>query len=170
MTRARLFTKDEENERPRRYKPLESLGRTRPRDVLGCLRRDWSTQNAGHTLCVVPQNLYEFWVVCTRPLANNGLGKSVAEAAAEVAKLKTIFTLLDDTPAVFPTWEQLVSTHAVLGKNAHDARLVAAMLVHGVTHLLTFNDADFRRFTAITVLIPTSVLAPPSPPAPPIVP
>ena len=26
----------------------------------------------GHTLCLVPQNLYEFWVVCTRPLANNG--------------------------------------------------------------------------------------------------
>lgn len=103
----------------------------------------------GHTLCVVPQNLYEFWVVCTRPLANNGLGKTAAEAATELARLKGLFTLLDDTPALYPTWEQLVTTNAVLGKNAHDARLVAAMLVHGVTHLLTFNDADFRRFSAM---------------------
>ena len=31
------------------------------------------------------------------------------------------------------------------GTNAYDARLAAAMLTHGVTHLLTFNAKDFRR-------------------------
>src|SRR4051812_5268635 len=77
-----------------------------------------------HTLCVVPQNLYEFWVVCTRPVASNGLGKWVVEAAVELAKVKPLFTLLDDTPVVLPEWEQLVVAQAVLGKNAHDARLV----------------------------------------------
>jgi len=123
-------------------------------------------RSQGYTLCVVPQNLYEFWAVCTRPLANNGLGKTAAEAAAELAKVKSLFTLLDDTPAILPAWEQLVTTYAVLGKNAHDARLVAAMLVHGVTHLLTFNDADFHRFTGITVLTPTAVLASVPPPVP----
>lgn len=117
----------------------------------------------GHTLCVVPQNLYEFWVVCTRPLANNGLGMSAVDASTAVANVRSVFTFLDDTPAIYPAWEQLVTTHAVVGKNAHDARLVAAMVVHGVTHLLTFNDADFRRFTAITVLTPAAVLAPPGP-------
>jgi len=123
----------------------------------------------GHSLCIVPQNLYEFWVVCTRPLASNGLGKSVAECTADIAGLKGLFALLDDTPALYPTWEQLVTANAVVGKNAHDARLVAAMQVHGITHLLTFNDADFRRFTAITVFTPTHVLAPTatSPPPPP---
>ena len=30
----------------------------------------------GHRLHVVPQNLYEFWVVATRPLNVNGLGKN----------------------------------------------------------------------------------------------
>lgn len=126
-----------------------------------------------HVLCLVPQNLYELWVICTRPVAANGLGKTATETATELAKLKTILTLLDDTPAILPAWEQLVTVNAVLGKNAHDARLVAAMLVHGVTHLLTFNDADFRRFTAITVLTPAAVLtsvAPPVPPSPPAVP
>lgn len=28
----------------------------------------------GCTLCVVPQNIYEFWVVATRPQAQNGFG------------------------------------------------------------------------------------------------
>jgi predicted nucleic acid-binding protein len=118
-------------------------------------------------LCVVPQNLYELWTICTRPVSANGLGKTAAEAATELANVKSLFTLLADTSAVLPAWEQLVTAYAVLGKNAHDARLVAAMVVHGVTHLLTFNDADFRRFTAITVLTPADVLAPPSPPATP---
>lgn len=127
----------------------------------------------GETLCLVPQNLYEFWSVCTRPLTANGLGKSVAEAVAELNNLKVLFTLLDDTPALYPMWERVVATHAVTGKNAHDARLVAAMLVHGLTHVLTFNDADFRRFTSIAVLTPAGVLASltaPLPPVPPIPP
>ncbi len=119
-------------------------------------------RSQGHSVCVVPQNLYEFWAVSTRPVANNGLGKSVAEASSELAKVKGLFTVLDDTPAILPAWEQLVAAHAVIGKNAHDARLVAAMLVHGVTHLLTFNGADFTRFTGVTVLEPAAV-APPAP-------
>lgn len=117
----------------------------------------------GHTVCIVPQNLYEFWVVCTRPKANNGLGKTATEAAGELANMKILFFLLDDTPALFPIWEQLVTANSVIGKNAHDARLVAAMMVHGITHLLTFNDADFRRFAGITILTPTQVLSAPVP-------
>jgi predicted nucleic acid-binding protein len=117
----------------------------------------------GHALCLVPQAVYEFWVVSTRPTNVNSLGRTAAEAAAEVAALRTRFILLDDTPAIFPVWEKLVTAHAVLGKNAHDARLVAAMLVHGVTHLLTFNDQDFRQFAAVTPLTPAAVLAAPVP-------
>ncbi len=33
----------------------------------------------GERLIVVPQNLYEFWAVATRPLSSNGLGLSVSE-------------------------------------------------------------------------------------------
>jgi len=48
--------------------------------------------------------------------------------------------------------------HRVAGKQAHDARLVAAMLVHGVTHLLTFNTNDFKRFSEIMVVNPQNVI------------
>jgi predicted nucleic acid-binding protein len=113
----------------------------------------------GHDLCLVPQNLYEFWAVSTRPVAANGRGKTPDEVAVEFAFLKTHFTILQDTPAILPEWEKLVTTYKVIGKPAHDARLVAAMLAHGVTHLLTFNDADFRRYAAITPVVPATAVA-----------
>lgn len=122
----------------------------------------------GYTLCVVPQNFYEVWVVGTRPVTANGLGWTAAEATTELASIRSGFTLLDDTPAVLPEWERLVAAYGVLGKKAHDARLVAAMHVHAVTRLLTFNDQDFRRYRGITVWTPADVLASvPVSPAPP---
>jgi len=112
----------------------------------------------GHELFVVPQVLYEFWVVCTRPVSVNGLGRSASEANAELDSLKTHFFLLDDVPALFAEWERIVLGMQVVGKNAHDARLVAAMRIHKLTHLLTFNEKDFQRF-GIGLLMPTVVAA-----------
>lgn len=111
----------------------------------------------GEILHIIPQNLIEYWAVATRPVDANGLGLSVAETAAEVSKLKGIFHLLPDTPAIFPEWEVLVSRHAVKGKEAHDARLVAAMIAHRVPNLLTFNTADFKRYTEVSAVDPRNV-------------
>ena len=36
--------------------------------------------------------------------------------------------------------------YRVSGVQVHDARLVAAMIVHDVTHILTFNTQDFTRY------------------------
>jgi predicted nucleic acid-binding protein len=33
-------------------------------------------QANGERLVIVPQNIYEYWVVATRPLAQNGMGRS----------------------------------------------------------------------------------------------
>ena len=112
-------------------------------------------------LCIVPQCIYEFWTVTTRPISVNRLGFSFAKVQQEVEGLKKVFGWLDETPAVFIEWEKLVSLHAIVGKNAHDTRLVAAMTVHGITHLLTFNKQDFQRFTNITVMTPADVMAMP---------
>jgi len=116
-------------------------------------------------LCFVPQSIYEFWVVATRPAAQNGLGMAPAQALAELARLQALCTLLGETPAVLTQWQQLVIQLQVRGKSAHDAHLVAAMIVHGVGRILTFNVADFRRYQNITVLDPHQVAAsrPPTP-------
>ncbi len=47
--------------------------------------------------------------------------------------------------------------YGIRGVNVHDARLVAAMLVHGLTHILTFNITDFARYLEITAVNPTTI-------------
>jgi hypothetical protein len=41
----------------------------------------------GDMLHMIPQCVYEFWAVATRPIANHGLGLSSAECLREVANL-----------------------------------------------------------------------------------
>jgi predicted nucleic acid-binding protein len=112
-------------------------------------------------LCIVPQCIYEFWVVATRPIVVNGLGFSCSQAESEVNAFKQTYFFLSETDAFFTEWEKLVATYSIIGKNAHDTRLVAAMVVHGITHLLTFNKQDFQRFANIIVLTPADVMAMP---------
>ena len=100
----------------------------------------------------------ELWVVATRPGSQNGLGLSTGEAASELMRLKSLFPLLPDTPAIYPVWESLVVRYQVSGKSAHDARLVAAMQVHGLTGILTFDRAGFSRYSGIEIVHPTEVV------------
>jgi predicted nucleic acid-binding protein len=111
----------------------------------------------GHELHLVPQNLVELWVVATRPESQNGLGLSIMEATSELMRLKSMFPLLPDTPAIYPVWESLVIQYQVSGKPAHDARLVAAMQVHGLTSILTFDKTGFSRYSGIEVVSPADV-------------
>ena len=115
----------------------------------------------GENLCIVPQNLYEFWSVATRSTTQNGLGLSIPEVQKAIARFRRYFSLRDEVPTIFSEWEKLVSHHGIVGKNVHDTRLVAAMVVHNITHLLTFNQQDFLRFSNITALTPADVLAMP---------
>ncbi len=118
---------------------------------------DWLDAH-GHECLIVPQVLYEYWVVATRPSENNGLGMLVAVADAAISQWLAIFRLLLDERGVFAYWRELVAANEVKGKTAHDARLVAAMRRHGLTVLLSFNKSDFTRYTAITTFTPTEVI------------
>ncbi len=115
-------------------------------------------KNANEDLCIVPQNLVEFWAVATRPLSANGLEMTTAQAQTELAKIKSFFRLLMDSAGVYDEWEKLVTDHAVSGRNTYDARIVAAMKVHGISHLVSFNDQDFKRYHDITVMTPAEVI------------
>ena len=110
-------------------------------------------------LHIVPQNLVELWVVATRPIEQkNGLGMRPSIAAAELARLKRMFELLPDIPTIYPIREGLVIQHKVSGKPAHDARLVAAMLAHGLTSIITFDATGFCRYGGIEVIHPADVV------------
>ncbi|MBX9625037.1 MAG: hypothetical protein K2X82_14615 [Gemmataceae bacterium] len=101
--------------------------------------------------------------MATRPKGPpaNGLGLSPAEAEALAAGFEADFPLLPDTPDIHPAWKAFVAAAGVIGKQVHDARLVAVCHVHGVTHLLTFNVQHFARLAAfgpgIAVVHPSSV-------------
>ncbi len=45
-------------------------------------------QLRGDVLCLVPQVLYEFWSVATRPAAVNGLGLAVSVVVSEIKRLQ----------------------------------------------------------------------------------
>jgi hypothetical protein len=99
------------------------------------------------------------YVVCTRPTNVNGFGYTSQQACAELVAAGSLFEILPESAKVYPTWEQLVAKYAIMGKRAHDVRLVALMLQHNVSSLLTFNDADFRPFTEIQPINPFDLLS-----------
>ena len=82
---------------------------------------------------------------------------SSSRVASELAQIKSMFLLLPETPAIYPAWEALVTQHQVSGKPAHDARLVAAMQVHGPTAILTLDASGFSRYPGIEVVHPEQV-------------
>ena len=121
----------------------------------GMIRAELTSLRAtGATLCFTSQNLAEFWNVCKRPAPQNGYGLSIAETDRRAELIESSFTFLPDTEQVHTVWRRLVVVHSVMGVKVHDARLVAAMHVHGVAHLLTFDELDFMRFSEITVVHP----------------
>ena len=114
-------------------------------------------QENGGDLFVVPQVLVEFWVVATRPKNVNGLGFTVDEAEQEIDRLQQLFTVLPENENIFNRWKTLVTQYKVSGKVAHDARIVAAMIEHGIENILTLNPGDFKRFEEINVMIPQDI-------------
>jgi predicted nucleic acid-binding protein len=112
----------------------------------------------GCTLLYTSQNLAEFWNTCTRPVEQNGYGLSIEETDARASVIESTLDLLPDGDAIHLEWRRLVVTFRVSGAKVHDARLVAAMHVHGVPRILTFNERDFARYTSVEALHPKALL------------
>lgn len=58
-----------------------------------------------------------------------------------------------DNAQVYGRWRGLILIPGVSGTKVHDARLVAAMLAHGLTHILTFNVKDFQRYVPLGITV-----------------
>jgi hypothetical protein len=103
-----------------------------------------SLLQAGNTLLIASQSVYEFWAVATRPVAANGLGWSTQQTRSVVDWLTTEFELVPDSPDAYMHWLELVTTHSVSGKP---------------THLLNSNGIDFNWYTEINAVHPSEVSA-----------
>ena len=103
------------------------------------------------------QAAIEYWAVATRPKSINGLGLTPIDAEMELRRAERWLVWLPEPPDIAVRWRARVNKHSVLGKQAHDARLVALMEAHGLTHLLTLNAGDFARFPGVTCVEPAQV-------------
>ena len=110
----------------------------------------------GTTLYYTHQNIAELWNTMTRPPSRNGFGLTVQDADREVALIESGMELLPDSAAVYREWRRIVVQYGVSGIQVHDARLVAAMYTHGISHILTLNGSDFSRFSGLTAVHPAT--------------
>ena len=108
-------------------------------------------------LVVAIQNVAEFWNVATRPAGNNGLGFTIEEAQTELARIEGFFQIISENADSYATWKALVIVNRVSGVLVHDARLAAVMKTYGIPRILTFNVADFTRFSGIEAVHPDKV-------------
>ncbi len=74
----------------------------------------------GDQPAIVPQVLYEYWVVATRPTAQNGLGLSPSYARLAIDEFLKSIALLRDERGIFANWLEDVTNCAIVGKVAHD--------------------------------------------------
>lgn len=105
---------------------------------------DWPA--AGLVLYTNGQILREYLAVATRPVDRNGLGMARRDAVANVRALRARLNLLAEDVKVSDRLLQLLDGVDCVGKQVHDANIVATMLVHGVDTLVTINVEDFARF------------------------
>lgn len=111
----------------------------------------------GDRLIIIPQNAAEFWNVCTHPkTSRGGMGLSVKETDNRLIQIERGFPLLYDDDMTYRNWRSLIVAHSVLGKQVHDARLVALMKTNGIAHILTLNGGDFTRYPGIVVIDPAN--------------
>lgn len=118
--------------------------------------------NKGEVLFITTQNMAEFFNVATRPLASNGLALTPSDALDLLEhEIEPICSALAEPSSVYGELKRLIATYGVIGKQLHDARLVAMMVVWQIENILTLNERDFRRYhpEGITIVTPASIIA-----------
>jgi predicted nucleic acid-binding protein len=110
----------------------------------------------GETLLTALQNIAEFYNVTTRPIEDNGFGLTAHDALVAVrAAIAPLNRILHENRRNFTELQRLLQVYGVQGKQVHDARLAATMLVWGVSHILTLNERHFQRFAPEGVVVAT---------------
>ncbi len=120
-----------------------------------CLSVINSATSKGFHPLLSSQVLREYLVVATRPRQDNGLGLEPDDALANIDELRRFCGVLDDISTTQTRLERLVKKHQIRGKRIHDANIVATMLSHGVSWLVSDNPQDFKAFEDLNLLTST---------------
>ena len=87
--------------------------------------------------------------------------RPVPPAAIEIDihRFEDQYEVAEDGPNVTVYLLKLLNTVAIGGKQIHDANIVATMLAHNLTRLITDNAADFHRFRSWIEVLPLAATA-----------
>lgn len=105
-------------------------------------------------LGVSPQIMREYLSVATRPQSENGMGLRPEAAAANASSFLERCDLLAETVAVVQRLLALLPVGPTLGRQVHDANIVATALAHGVHRIVTDNVRHFARFADLIEIVP----------------
>jgi predicted nucleic acid-binding protein len=111
-----------------------------------------SATQKGISLCVSPQVLREFLAVATRP-KSNGDQPPLAPVMENLRRFMRAFRVLSEDEAVVAELLRLLDRIPARGKQIHDANIIATMVAHGVSTLLTHNRADFKRYAKMIEIV-----------------
>jgi predicted nucleic acid-binding protein len=108
----------------------------------------------GLRLVVSQQILREYLVVATRPLAVNGLGLDVKHAIANIGQFRKRLSMIGDGDDPTNRLIELVQHIPCIGKQIHDAAIVATMLANNIGRIVTLDAAYYLRFSPLIKAVP----------------
>ena len=108
---------------------------------------------AGTTLWISRQIIREYLAVLTRPQTFS-LPVPIATLINEITSFESQYQIAEDGPQVTKGLLNLITQIPTGGKQIHDANIVATMLSHSVTQILTHNIGDFNRYSSLIIVIP----------------
>jgi len=114
-------------------------------------RHDAATRFLGldeRDLAISPQIVREYLAVTTRPVDVNGLGMSGGDAVANVEQFLGAMMILSEGSGTTAKLLALIGTRTAVGKQVHDAHVVAVALAHNATAIVTDDPGHFARFAS----------------------
>jgi predicted nucleic acid-binding protein len=103
-----------------------------------------AARKAERKLWISRQVLREYLMTMTRPQAFVGLPREIV--LDQVRRFTSQFEVANDTAMVSQTLVELMAERSIVGKQVHDANIVATMIAYDIPALLTRNTKDFARF------------------------
>jgi predicted nucleic acid-binding protein len=95
------------------------------------------------------QVIREYLVVATRTPNVNGLGMESADALSNVSEFSKQLLFFEESEVVSHQLQLLTRKYQLVGTHIHDANVVATLLAHGLSKLVTENPVDFSVFSEV---------------------
>jgi predicted nucleic acid-binding protein len=109
-------------------------------------------QTSSAKLWISCQIIREYLVTLSRPQVYTK-PLSISALASDVDYFLNNFHVTEDNCAITKKLLELAQKIPTAGKQLHDANIVATMLVHGISTLVTCNITDFKRYSKLIRII-----------------